>query len=226
MGASFVELIYLFFFLLYWVDVLLFVMFYLYFVLLLVCGFFYCLSVRWLNLDSRNKMRGFLSCQALGHIRDDLGGVTLILDIGLQSFFSILVWTPPYQASGNLFYSWVWNSFCLRKKKKKRTKPHPPAHTSLLLISQLSKGLVDYSEEEAAGAVCRICDSLLPIWGGTQYESNKGGLSHFPDTLGVLIMVAHQCLITSLLHCIWCCIADVFGCTFFIIKMYKTYIVK
>lgn len=41
-------------------------------------------------------------------------------------------------------------------------------------------------------------DSSFPIWCGTEYESKKGGLSHFPDTLGVLIMVTHQCL---KLHC-------------------------
>lgn len=141
------------------------------------------------------------------------------------SHFRILVWTQPYEASGN----WIIHVFAtvfIKKKKWNATTsscPHvPPLYfpalwrACWLLRGKGSRGCVQNLQQ----------DSLFPICCGTEYESKKGGLSHFPDTLGVLIMVTHQCLNTSLLHCIWCCIADVFGCTFFIIKMYKTYILK
>lgn len=169
-------------------------------------------------------MGGFISYQALGDIRDDLAGIIPVFDIALQSFW-IPVWTQTYQASGN----WIIQLFATVFLKMEHSISHnpfcppvPPLDFSALrrarwlLWGRGSRGCVHNLQQ----------DSLFPIWGGTEYESKKGGLSHFPDTLGVLIMVTHQCLNTSLLHCIWCCITDVFGCTFFIIKMYKTYILK
>lgn len=153
------------------------------------------------------------------------------------SHFWILAWTQPYQASGN----WIIHDFAkvfVKKKRKEEKKkreikekeqtPSSCPYVPCLYFPALWRASWLLWGRGSGGCVQNLRpDSLFPIWDGTEYESKKGWPSSFPWHVGsfdngyspvpeyfiaTLYMVLHC-------RCFWLYL-------FFIIKMYKTYILK
>lgn len=140
-------------------------------------------------------------------------------DLAVPSHVLMLLFCPfwmpvaaqTYQASCN----WIVLVFAtiILQVKHNVYRQHPPSLSPLPDV-QLSEGLVDLFEEGAVGGACTICNVIHCFFMIRKIKWIKRVALVIFLTLGVLIMVTHQCLNTSLLHCGWCCIWRFFGCTF------------